>query len=561
MFIALCVSNSLQAVTSDATVVAHGDSFFPYGMEWSGVLFLVCCAAFQLAMIKDNVGSDETVRVLKRERVVLSESVCSVFRSIVAFIILINLSSFSFINHSIVNRGYLANKSLTLRSAPDAVFASTLLPLLLPIPVSNEFPVANINILPSSSAILPIRLPIKLPVAVFKTTVPHAVSASTLLPLLLPITVSHEFPVANYHILPTSFAVSSTDFLLVYPPAMVPPVVPKSLKLLPLLLIIINVCLFLLTNYFLLVILIEIWNFTTLWMMRSELVPPVQEMHASDDPPCLPLMTILDHPCLHVLPIIFEHPIGPAQAPARNIVHPCLKRPAAVKQGRQHHVSWSTKLTTHTYTLPVKGNDEVTEIRKWNDVWMMRVELLQSVELVPPVEINALDESPARDNSASPPMKRRRVRARRTSQYSRARTPVRVECLPLKHRRVDNLFKKRVLARDDIEEPGSKRGKRFHKTSAPVFSNCRKYNKALREAHAIRVLQHSRSRAIRALQRIRSRACALVTEAVDIEMVDMDMEMVDMEMVLEVGEVKEIKACSLSSFVETAKADKEHKET
>jgi hypothetical protein len=52
-----------------------------------------------------------------------------------------------------------------------------------------------------------------------------------------------------------------------------------------------------------------------------------------------------------------------------------------------------------------------------------------------------------------------------------------------------------------------------------------------------------------------------VTEAVDIEMVDMEMEMVDMEMVLEVGEVKEIKACSLPSFVETAKADKEHKET
>jgi hypothetical protein len=55
-----------------------------------------------------------------------------------------------------------------------------------------------------------------------------------------------------------------------------------------------------------------------------------------------------------------------------------------------------------------------------------------------------------------------------------------------------------------------------------------------------------------------------VTEAVDIEMVDMemvDMEMVDMEMVLEVVEVKEIKACSLPSFVETAKADKEHKET
>eukprot|EP00979_Chaetoceros_neogracilis_P016408 scaffold7986_cov143-Chaetoceros_neogracile.AAC.1 len=151
-------------------------------------------------------------------------------------------------------------------------------------------------------------------------------------------------------------------------------------------------------------------------------------------------------------------------------------------------------------------------------------------------------------------MKRRRVRARRTSQYSRVCTPVRVECLPLKHRRVDNLFKKRVLARDDIEEPGSKRGKRFHKTSPPVISNCRKYNKALREAHAIRVLQHSRSRAIRALQRIRSRACALVTEAVD-------MEMVDMEMVLEVGEVKEMKACSLPSFVETAKADKEHKET
>eukprot|EP00979_Chaetoceros_neogracilis_P008285 scaffold1847_cov233-Chaetoceros_neogracile.AAC.1 len=293
--------------------------------------------------------------------------------------------------------------------------------------------------------------------------------------------------------------------------------------------------------------------------MRSELVPTVLEMHASDDPPCLPLMTILDHPCLHVLPIIFEHPIGPAQAPARNIVHPCLKRPAAVKQGRQHHVSWSKKPTTHTYTLPVKGNDEVTEIRKWNDVWMMRVELLQTVELVPPVEINALDESPARDNSASPPMKRRRVRARRTSQYSRARNPVRVEYLPLKHRRVDNLFKKRVLARDDIEEPGSKRGKRFHQTSPPVSSNCRKYNKALREAHAIRVLQHSRSRAIRALQRIRSRACALVTEAVDMEMVDV--EMVDVEMVLEVGEVKEIKACSLPSFVETAKADKEHKET
>eukprot|EP00979_Chaetoceros_neogracilis_P012609 scaffold3369_cov128-Chaetoceros_neogracile.AAC.1 len=101
MLIAYCFSNSLQAVTSDATVVAHGDSFFPFGMEWSGVLFLVCCAAFQLAMIKDNVGSDETVRVLKRERVVL---------------------------------GYLANKSFTLRSAPDAVFASTLLPLLLPIP-------------------------------------------------------------------------------------------------------------------------------------------------------------------------------------------------------------------------------------------------------------------------------------------------------------------------------------------------------------------------------------------------------------------------------------------
>eukprot|EP00979_Chaetoceros_neogracilis_P013374 scaffold3804_cov174-Chaetoceros_neogracile.AAC.1 len=91
-----------------------------------------------------------------------------------------------------------------------------------------------------------------------------------------------------------------------------------------------------------------------------------------------------------------------------------------------------------------------------------------------------------------------------------------------------------------MEEPGTKRGKRFHKPSPPVFSNCRKYNKALREAHAIRVLQHSRSRAIRALQRIRSRACALVTEAVDMEMVDM--EMVDMEMVLEVGEVKEIKA-------------------
>eukprot|EP00979_Chaetoceros_neogracilis_P001545 scaffold264_cov153-Chaetoceros_neogracile.AAC.1 len=183
--------------------------------------------------------------------------------------------------------------------------------------------------------------------------------------------------------------------------------------------------------------------------------------------------------------------------------------------------------------MPVKGDDEVTEIRKWNDVWMMRVELLQTVELVPPVEINALDESPARDSgmmdSASPPMKRRRVRARRTSQYSRARNPVRVECLPLKDRRVDNLFKKRVLARDDIEEPGSKRGKRFHQTSPPVFSNCRKYNKALREAHAIRVLQHSRSRAIRALQRIRSRACAPVTEAVD-------MEMVDVEMVLEVGE-------------------------
>jgi len=123
MFIAYSVSNRLQAVTSDATVVAHGDSFFPYGMEWSGVLFLVCCAAFKLAMIKDNDGSDETVRVLKRERVDLSESVCSVFRSIVAFIILINLSSFSFVNHSIVNRGYLANKSLTLRSVPDAVFA------------------------------------------------------------------------------------------------------------------------------------------------------------------------------------------------------------------------------------------------------------------------------------------------------------------------------------------------------------------------------------------------------------------------------------------------------
>jgi hypothetical protein len=55
-----------------------------------------------------------------------------------------------------------------------------------------------------------------------------------------------------------------------------------------------------------------------------------------------------------------------------------------------------------------------------------------------------------------------------------------------------------------------------------------------------------------------------VTEAVDIEMVDTEMvdtEMVDMEMVLEVGEVKEIKACSLPSLVETAKADKEHKET
>jgi hypothetical protein len=48
-------------------------------------------------------------------------------------------------------------------------------------------------------------------------------------------------------------------------------------------------------------------------------------------------------------------------------------------------------------------------------------------------------------------------------------------------------------------------------------------------------------------------------EMVDMDMVDM--EMVDMEMVLEVGEVKEIKECSLSSFVETVKADKEHKET
>jgi len=552
MFIAYhCVSNSLQAVTSDATVVAHGDSFFLYiGEKWFVCLGLFFVLAFTLAIKMNQDGPTyETVRVLKRERVVLSDSVGSVFRSIVAFIILINSPSFSFVNHSIFNSGFLADLPLTLRSVPNAVSASFQLPLLLPLTVSHEFSVAVSPILPTSST----------------------VSASTLLPLLLPITVSHEFPVANYHILPTSFAVlpptylpvtgivSSTDFSLVYPPAMVPPVVPKSLKLLPLLLIIINVCLFLLTNYFLLVILIEIWNFTTLWMMRSELVCPVQEMDASDDPPCLPLMTILDHPCLHVLPIIFEHPIGPAQAPARNIVHPCLKRPAAVKQGRQHHVSWSKNPTTHTYTLPVKGNDEVTEIRKWNDVWMMRVELLQTVELVPPVEINALDESPARDNSASPPMKRRRVRARRTSQHSRARTPVRVECLPLKHRRVDNLFKKRVLARDDIEEPGSKRGKRFHKTSPPVISNCRKYNKALREAHAIRVLQHSRSRAIRALQRIRSRACALVTEAVDMEMVDM--EMVDVEMVLEVGEVKEIKACSLPSFVETAKADKEHKET
>eukprot|EP00979_Chaetoceros_neogracilis_P001639 scaffold289_cov162-Chaetoceros_neogracile.AAC.1 len=283
----------------------------------------------------------------------------------------------------------------------------------------------------------------------------------------------------------------------------------------------------------------EIRKWNDVWRMRIELLqtvelfPPV-EFHAPDESPAR------DSGMMDFLPIIYEHPIGPAEVPARNI---------DVKQS--HRVSWSRKCTTHI--LPVKGDDEQTEIRKWNDVWRMRIELLQTIELIPPVEFHAPDESPARDSgmmdSASPPMERRRVRARRASQHSRARTPV----------RVDTLFKKRVLARDSMEEPASKRGKRFHKTSPRVISNCRKYNKALREAHAIRVLQHSRSRAIRALQRIRSRACALVTEAVDIEMVDV--EMVDMEMVLEVGEVKEIKACSLPSFVETAKADKDHKET
>jgi hypothetical protein len=520
MFIAYpCVSNSFQAVTSDATVVAHGDSFFLYiGEKWFVRLGLFFVLAFTLAIKMNQDGpTNETVRVLKRERVVLSDSVGPVFRSIVAFIILINSPSFS--NHSIFNSGFLADLPLTLRTVPNAVSASFELPLLLPLTVvSHEFSVAVSPILPTSSAVLPL---------------PVHVQPVSLINFYLPVIRPVIFPVYLPNIVPSS------ELLPIYLPVIRPSDVPEAMfswfEFLPLLLIVIPAFLFLV--------------YMT-WLQ------PVDEM---GDIVCADIETILDHPCLHVLPIIFEHPIGPAQAPARNIVHPCLKRPATVKQGRQHHVSWSTKLTTHTYTLPVKGNDEVTEIRKWNDVWMMRVELLQTVELVPPVEINALDESPARDNSASPPMKRRRVRARRTSQHSRARTPVRVECVPLKHRRVDNLFKKRVLARDSMEEPGSKRGKRFHKTSPPVISNCRKYNKALREAHAIRVLQHSRSRAIRALQRIRSRACALVTEAVDMEMVDM--EMVDMEMVLEVGEVKEIKACSLASFVETAKADKEHKET
>jgi|AntRauTorckE5430_2_1112549.scaffolds.fasta_scaffold10968_2 hypothetical protein len=74
-------------------------------------------------------------------------------------------------------------------------------------------------------------------------------------------------------------------------------------------------------------------------------VPPVQ-MHVSND-----------YPSLYFLPIIYEHPIGPAEVPGRNI---------DVKES--HHVSWSRKCTTHI--LPVKGDDELTEIRKWNDVWM-----------------------------------------------------------------------------------------------------------------------------------------------------------------------------------------------
>eukprot|EP00979_Chaetoceros_neogracilis_P009920 scaffold2296_cov133-Chaetoceros_neogracile.AAC.1 len=76
----------------------------------------------------------ETVRVLKRERVVLSDSVGSV--------------------------GFLADLPLTLRSVPNAVSASFQLPLLLPLTVSHEFSVAVSPILPTSSTVLPFMFPV-----------------------------------------------------------------------------------------------------------------------------------------------------------------------------------------------------------------------------------------------------------------------------------------------------------------------------------------------------------------------------------------------------------------
>jgi len=113
----------------------------------------------------------------------------------------------------------------------------------------------------------------------------------------------------------------------------------------------------------------------------------------------------------------------------------------------------------------------------------MIIELLQTLELIPPVEIHAPDESPARDSvmmdsvmmdsvmmdSTSPPTKWRRVRARRASQHSHAHTPVRVVCLPLKHCGVDTLFKSASWQGMLWKNQPVREGRGFIKPHLPCF--------------------------------------------------------------------------------------------
>jgi len=65
---------------------------------------------------------------------------------------------------------------------------------------------------------------------------------------------------------------------------------------------------------------------------------------------------------------------------------------AEIMENQGRHVFWNENASVHI--VPVKMDEELKEIREFKAIWMTRIQLLDTVPFVPPVEIHVSDEHP-----------------------------------------------------------------------------------------------------------------------------------------------------------------------